>query len=56
MNKYLHFLQEADRGYAPKKGDTMLCEVCGRKVHVLNNGRGPLICCMQAMVKIKVGG
>ena len=37
--------------YDPKKGDTMLCNICGRKVHLLNDGKGPLICCGKPMVK-----
>ena len=37
--------------YEPKKGDTMKCSICGRKVHVLNNGKGPLICCGKPMDK-----
>lgn len=41
----------AEKVYEPKKGDTMLCEICGRKVHLLNDGKGPLICCGQPMVK-----
>lgn len=41
-------------GYEPKKGDTMFCTVCGRKVHALNNGKGPLVCCGKAMVKSKL--
>ena len=35
----------------PKKGDSMKCSVCGRKVHILNNGKGPLICCAKPMLK-----
>lgn len=37
--------------YEPKKGDTMKCSVCGRKTHLLNNGKGPLVCCGKAMEK-----
>lgn len=29
----------------------MHCQVCGRKAHCLNNGKGPLICCGQPMIK-----
>lgn len=44
----------AEQVHEPKKGDTMSCLVCKRKVHALNNGKGPLTCCSQAMVKSKV--
>ena len=37
--------------YEPKKGDTVKCSVCGRKTHLLNNGKGPLVCCGKAMMK-----
>lgn len=37
--------------YEPKKGDTVKCSVCGRKTHLLNNGKGPLVCCGKAMLK-----
>lgn len=37
--------------YEPKKGDSVSCTVCGRKVHLLNNGKGPLVCCGKAMIK-----
>lgn len=40
--------------HEPKKGDTMSCLICKRKVHALNNGKGPLTCCDQPMVKSKV--
>ncbi len=46
---YLH-----EEAYEPKKGDSMSCLICKRKVHALNNGKGPLICCNQPMVKSKV--
>jgi len=42
--------------FEPLKGDTAKCLVCGRKVHTLNNGKGPLICCGQAMVKDTILG
>lgn len=32
----------------------MHCQVCGRKAHVLNNGKGPLICCDQPMSKVTI--
>lgn len=57
MNKILdNYLQEMEMpdGYEPKKGDTMICTVCKRKVHLLNNGSGPLVCCGKAMVKSKL--
>jgi DNA-binding protein H-NS len=50
LNNYLLEIS----GYEPKKGDTMSCNVCKRKVHLLNNGKGPLVCCEKAMVKSKV--
>lgn len=37
--------------YDPKKGDTMKCSACGRKAHLLNNGKGPLVCCGKPMLK-----
>jgi desulfoferrodoxin-like iron-binding protein len=40
--------------YEPKKGDTMKCSICGRKAHLLNNGKGPLVCCGKAMSKATV--
>ena len=46
------YLQE--QVHEPKKGDTMSCLICKRKVHALNNGKGPLTCCDQPMVKSKV--
>ena len=55
LNNYLNILNEETweftDGYEPKKGDTMKCEVCGRTVHLLNNGKGPLLCCGQPMKK-----
>ena len=29
----------------------MHCQICGRKTHCLNNGKGPLICCGKPMQK-----
>ena len=29
----------------------MHCQVCGRKAHCLNSGKGPLVCCGQPMSK-----
>lgn len=40
--------------YEPKKGDTVKCSVCGRKTHLLNNGKGPLVCCGKPMEKATV--
>jgi len=51
LNKYLNEIQEISEAYEPKKGDTMECSVCGRKAHLLNNGKGPLICCGKPMAK-----
>ena len=42
--------------FQPLKGDTAKCLICGRKVHTLNNGDGPLLCCGQAMVKDTILG
>ena len=39
-------------GYEPLRDDIMECTICGRKVDVLNEGRGPLICCGKTMIKI----
>ncbi len=30
-----------------------LCELCGNKVKVLENGAGTLVCCGQDMVKLE---
>jgi len=30
-----------------------LCEICGNKVKVLENGSGNLVCCGQDMVKVE---
>jgi len=30
-----------------------LCEICGNKVRVLENGVGELVCCGQPMTKVK---
>jgi desulfoferrodoxin-like iron-binding protein len=51
IDNYLDIIQEA---HEPLKGDSMTCNICKRKVHVLNNGKGPLICCGKPMVKSKV--
>jgi desulfoferrodoxin-like iron-binding protein len=32
----------------------MHCQVCGRKAHCLNKGKGPLTCCGQPMSKVTV--
>lgn len=32
----------------------MHCQVCGRKAHCLNAGKGPLMCCGQPMSKVSV--
>lgn len=45
---------EMPKGHEPKKGDTMICTVCKRKVHALNNGKGPLVCCGKPMIKSKL--
>lgn len=45
---YLHEAHE------PRKGDTMSCLVCKRKIHTLNDGEGFLTCCDKLMVKSSV--
>lgn len=45
------FYKQYKDSYVPKKGDTMKCSICGRKTHLLNNGKGPLICCGKPMLK-----
>ncbi|MHA1814486.1 MAG: hypothetical protein ACTSX1_00625, partial [Candidatus Heimdallarchaeaceae archaeon] len=50
----LEMIYFQEQVHEPKKGDTMSCLICKRKVHVLNNGKGPLICCGQPMVKSTV--
>lgn len=38
--------------YVPVRDDIVECKLCGRKVDVLNDGQGALVCCGQPMVKI----
>jgi len=45
------FYKQHKGAHEPMKGDTMKCSVCGRKGHLLNNGKGPLVCCGKAMMK-----
>ncbi|MDH5200694.1 MAG: desulfoferrodoxin FeS4 iron-binding domain-containing protein [Candidatus Bathyarchaeota archaeon] len=33
-------------------GEVYLCEICGNKVKVLENGPGQLVCCGQPMIKV----
>ncbi|MBD3207585.1 desulfoferrodoxin FeS4 iron-binding domain-containing protein [Candidatus Bathyarchaeota archaeon] len=33
--------------------EVYLCEICGNKVKVLENGPGQLVCCGEPMVKIE---
>jgi superoxide reductase len=33
--------------------EVYLCEICGNKVRVLENGAGELVCCGQPMTKVK---
>ena len=56
MNKLDELLEQIQmpKGFEPKKGHTVTCTVCGRKAHMLNNGKGPLVCCGKAMIKSKV--
>jgi len=32
-----------------KVGEVYLCEICGNKVKVLEEGKGTLVCCGEAM-------
>lgn len=50
IDKYLEELNTPV--YEPKRDDIMECTVCGRKADVLNEGKGPLICCGQPMIKV----
>jgi superoxide reductase len=34
-------------------GENYLCEACGNKVKVLENGPGQLVCCGMPMVKVE---
>jgi desulfoferrodoxin-like iron-binding protein len=45
------FRKQHKGAHDPMKGDTMKCPMCGRKAHVLNNGKGPMVCCGKAMLK-----
>ncbi|MFQ5836616.1 MAG: desulfoferrodoxin FeS4 iron-binding domain-containing protein [Candidatus Bathyarchaeia archaeon] len=36
-----------------KKGEIYLCEICGNKVQVLEEGVGTLVCCGQDMTLIQ---
>lgn len=48
------FYKQHKGAHVPEKGDTMKCSVCGRKTHLLNNGKGPLVCCGKAMLKATI--
>jgi desulfoferrodoxin-like iron-binding protein len=56
QKNYLQMLKENTSnysdGYEPVKGDVMKCTICGRKTYLLNDGKGPLICCGKPMIKI----
>ena len=45
------FYKQNKSAHFPRKGDSMKCTICGRRLHVLNNGKGPLICCGKPMKK-----
>lgn len=47
----LEIIYLSEKAHEPKKGDTMVCNICGRKAHLLNNGKGPLVCCGKPMAK-----
>jgi len=32
-----------------KKGDVLVCTVCGAKIEFLEDGEGPIVCCDQEM-------
>jgi len=49
LHQYLEIIQEA---YEPQRDDIMECKICGRKADILNEGKGPLICCGQPMIKV----
>lgn len=38
---------------ATKTGQEYLCELCGNKVRVLEQGEGKLVCCGEAMKLVK---
>jgi len=53
MTKLDKYLEELNTPvYEPIRDDIMECTVCGRKADVLNEGRGPLICDGQPMIKV----
>jgi len=53
MSKLDKYLEELNTPvYNPARDDIMQCTLCGRKADVLNEGKGPLICCGQPMIKI----
>lgn len=31
------------------EGDNLVCKICGRRVKVMETGKGPLICCGKPM-------
>ncbi|MBU0580350.1 MAG: desulfoferrodoxin FeS4 iron-binding domain-containing protein [Candidatus Margulisbacteria bacterium] len=37
---------------ATEVGEVYLCEICGNKVKVIENGIGVLVCCDQDMKKV----
>ncbi|KUK11587.1 MAG: Desulfoferrodoxin Dfx domain protein [Clostridia bacterium 41_269] len=32
-----------------KKGDRLVCTICGNKIEFLEDGEGPIVCCGQDM-------
>jgi len=50
INNYLNEVQ--NKAYEPVRDDIMRCSVCGRKADILNNGKGPLVCCGKPMIRI----
>jgi len=50
LDKYLNEISTPV--YEPARDDIMQCTICGRKADVLNEGRGPLVCCGKPMIKV----
>jgi desulfoferrodoxin-like iron-binding protein len=53
MSKLDKYLEEiSSPTYEPKRDDIVQCTICGRKADVLNEGKGPLVCCGKPMIPI----
>ena len=46
------FYKQHKGAHEPMKGDTMKCSVCGRKGHLLNNGKGPTLPVTEGMAGV----